>query len=81
MITSKEMAELHRKRYDKFLSYIERKIINEISNGFIFINEDEALDNDVKFRNSGWITLLEEAGYKTEYCTNFTQPTYKIYGW
>lgn len=77
----KDMTKLRNKKYDKFLGYIERNIMNHISSGYIYIDEDEALSNDAEFKDSRWINLLEEAGYKVEYCTNFTVPTVKISGW
>ena len=77
----KEVRELRNKSYDAFLAYIERKIFSNLSQGFIRIDEDEATDKDVKFKDGRWIDLLEEAGYKVEYCNNFVTPTVKISGW
>lgn len=77
----KEVRELCNKSYDAFLAYIERKIFSNLSQGFIHIDENEATDKDVKFKDGRWMDLLEEAGYKVEYCNNFVTPTVKISGW
>lgn len=77
----KEVRELRNKSYDAFLAYIERKIFSNLSQGFIRIDEDEATDKDVKFKDGRWMDLLEEAGYKVEYCNNFVTPTVEISGW
>ena len=77
----KEVRELRNESYDAFLAYIERKILSNLSQGFIYIDENEAIDKDVKFKDGRWMDLLEEAGYKVEYCNNFVTPTVKISGW
>lgn len=77
----KEVRELRNKSYDASLAYIERKIFSNLSQGFIRIDENEATDKDVKFKDGRWMDLLEEAGYKVEYCNNFVTPTVKISGW
>lgn len=40
MKTCEEMKDLRNARYDEFLAYIERKILNGLTKGFIFIDED-----------------------------------------
>lgn len=76
-----EMKELRNKKYENLLSYIERKIFSKLEDGYIFIDEDETLDKNVKFNDSRWITLLENSGYRVEYCDSFVTPTMKISGW
>ena len=76
-----EMKELRDKKYEELLSYIERKIFNALEDGYIFIDEDETWDKDIKFKDSRWVSLLENAGYKIEYCESFATPTMKISGW
>lgn len=77
----KEVRELRNKYYEEFLSYVERKILNNVLDGYIFIDENEATDKKVSFRDGRWINLLEEAGYKIDYCNNYVTPTVKISGW
>ena len=77
----KEMKDLRNNNYEDLLSYIELKILTNLTKGFIFIDEDETENKNVKFKDSRWITLLEEAGYKVEYCNNFVTPTVEISGW
>lgn len=81
MRSCNEMKELRNKKYDEFLGYIERNIMNHISSGYIYIDEDEALNKNIDFNNSRWINLLRNAGYTVEHCNNFTVPTVKISGW
>lgn len=77
----KEVRELRNGKYQEFLAYIERKILNNLSDGYIHINEDEAIDNGVSFKEGRWMDLIEDAGYKVEYCNNFVTPTIEISGW
>lgn len=77
----KEVKELRNENYKPFLAYIERKILSNLNKGFIFINEDEAIDNGVSFKEGRWMDLIEDAGYKVEYCNNFVTPTIEISGW
>ena len=77
----KEVRELRNENYKKLLTYIENKILNSLNKGFIFIDEDETIEHDISFKDSRWIDLLEEAGYKVEYCSNFVTPTVEISGW
>ena len=77
----KEMKDLRNSNYEDLLSYIELKILTNLTKGFIFIDEDETENKNVKFKDSRWIDLLEEAGYKVEYCSNFVTPTVEISGW
>lgn len=77
----KEMENLRNDNYKELLSYIELKILTNLTKGYIRIDEDETEDKNVKFKDSRWITLLEEAGYKVEYCSNFVTPTVEISGW
>lgn len=77
----KEVRELRNRKYQEFLAYIERKILNNLSDGYIHINEDEAIDNGVSFKEGRWMDLIEDAGYKVEYCNNFVTPTIEISGW
>lgn len=81
MKSCNEMKELRNKKYEELLFYIERKIFNALEDGYIFIDEDETLDKNVKFNDSRWITLLENSGYKVEYYDSFVTPTMKISGW
>lgn len=81
MKTCKEVRELRNKSYDAFLAYIERKILNGLTMGFIFIDEDEAIKHKIAFNDKRWISLLEEAGYKVEYCSGSTTPNVEISGW
>lgn len=81
MKTCKEMKDLRNACYDDFLAYIERKILNSLSQGFIFIDEDEAIEHKIAFSDKRWISLLEEAGYKIEYCNGSTTPNVEISGW
>lgn len=77
----KEVRELRNENYKKLLTYIENKILNSLNKGFIFIDEDEVIEHDISFKDSRWINLLEEAGYKVEYRNNFVTPTVEISGW
>lgn len=77
----KEVRELRNKYYEEFLAYVERKILNNVLDDYIFIDENEATDKKVSFRDGRWINLLEEAGYKIDYCNNYVTPTVKISGW
>lgn len=77
----KEVTELRNGKYQDFLAYIERKILNGLTKGFIFIDEDEAISKNVSFHDNRWISLLEEAGYTVEHCSNFATPTVEISGW
>lgn len=77
----KEVRELRNKKYQDFLAYIERKILNNLTTGFIFIDEDEVLEHDIDFNDKRWISLLEEAGYKIEYCNDRSTPNVEISGW
>lgn len=81
MKTCKEVTELRNEKYQGFLAYIERKILNGLTKGFIFIDEDEAIEHNIAFKNNRWIELLEEAGYKVEYCSSIVTPTVEISGW
>lgn len=81
MKTCKEMKELRNKNYADFMAYIERKILSNLQQGFIFIDENEATDKNISFRDSRWKTLLEEAGYRIDYASQFVIPTIKISGW
>nr|DAS77124.1 MAG TPA: hypothetical protein [Caudoviricetes sp.] len=62
------MKDLRNAQYNEFLAYVERKILNGLTTGFIFIDEDEVLKHNISFHDKRWISLLEEAGYKIEYC-------------
>ena len=75
------MKDLRNARYDEFLSYVEKKILNGLTKGFIFIDEDEVLEHNIAFNDNRWINLLEEAGYKVEYCSGTTTPNVEISGW
>lgn len=79
-----EMKELRKQKrsqqYAELLKYIETKIFNNLTDRYIFINEDETLSKNVKFTDPNWINLLENAGYTVE-DRNFTVPTVKISGW
>ena len=77
----KEVKELRNENYKPFLAYVERKILSNLNKGFIFIDEDEAIEHDIPFKDNRWISLLEDAGYKVEYCSNFVTPTVEISGW
>ena len=81
MKSCKEVRELRNENHKKFLTYIENKILNSLNKGFIFIDEDETIEHDISFKDRRWIDLLEEAGYKVEYCSNFVTPTVEISGW
>lgn len=81
MKSCKEVRELRNENYKKLLTYIENKILNSLNKGFIFIDEDEVIEHDVKFNDNRWIDLLEDAGYKVKYCNNFVTPTVEISGW
>lgn len=61
MKTCGEMKDLRNARYDEFLAYVERKILNGLTKGFIFIDEDEVLEHNIAFHDKRWINLLEEA--------------------
>lgn len=77
----KEVRELRNEKYQDFLAYIERKILNILTTGFIFIDENEAMEHGVAFSDNRWISLLEEAGYTVKYCSNIATPTVEISGW
>lgn len=77
----KEVRELRNENYKKLLTYIENKILNSLNKGFIFIDENEVIEHDLKFNDNRWIDLLEDAGYKVGYCNNFVTPTVEISGW
>lgn len=47
----KEVRELRNKYYEEFLAYVERKILNNVLDGYIFIDENEATDKKVSFRD------------------------------
>nr|DAX35482.1 MAG TPA: hypothetical protein [Caudoviricetes sp.] len=85
MKSCNEMKELrqqkHSQQYAELLKYIETKIFNNLTDRYIFINEDETLSKNVKFTDSNWINLLENAGYTVDDRSNFTVPTVKISGW
>ena len=81
MKTCKEMKDLRNASYNDFLAYIERKILNGLTTDFIFIDEDEVLKHNISFHDKRWISLLEEAGYKIEYCNGSTTPNVEISGW
>lgn len=48
----KEVTELRNGKYQDFLAYIERKILNGLTKGFIFIDEDEAISKNVSFHDN-----------------------------
>ena len=48
MKSCKEVRELRNENYKKLLTYIENKILNSLNKGFIFIDEDEVIEHDVK---------------------------------
>ena len=81
MKSCKEMKNLRNNNYKELLSYIELKILTNLTKGYIRIDEDETEDKNVKFKDGRWVGLLEEAGYKVEYCNNYVTPTVKISGW
>lgn len=81
MKSCQEMKELRSKSYEDLISYIERKMLSNIRNGYIYIDSDETLDKNVNFNDSGWINILEEKGYKVSYCSNFAISTVEISGW
>lgn len=81
MKSCKEVRELRNENYKELLTYIENKILNSLNKGFIFVDEDEVIEHDVKFNDNRWIDLLEDTGYKVEYCNNFVTPTVEISGW
>lgn len=84
MRSCNEMKELRNKKrskkYKELLEYIENKIFSNLSDGYIFINEDETLSKNVIFTDPKWISLLENAGYTVE-DRNFIVPTVKISDW
>ena len=51
MKTCEEMKDLRNARYDEFLAYVERKILNGLTKGFIFIDEDEVLEHNINFHD------------------------------
>lgn len=85
MLSCNEMKELYNRKfnqkYDELLKYIENKIFSNLLDGHIIINENETLSKNVKFADSNWISLLENAGYRVDNQENFLIPTVKISGW
>ena len=81
MKSCSEMRELRNAHYTELLNHIESKILSNLTEGYIFIDENETKDFNVTLLEGRWINLLEEKGYKVDYCNNYVVPTIKISGW